>query len=473
MSDVFLSDNQIIISPQPFSLVDFFLSGQLGLFKMHASGVDGMDPAFFMAVLPAQDGDGNPGIHENGVNEPVEVNLQGHFDLQQHDERHHGLDEAQHRPELAGYQYIVVEDHREAGIEHIDICHHQIECGEQKEIVLQKLHDAVKDDDAVPFDAFLEKDGNVALGAVELTLGPPLSLAAGGHEAQRLFIIDDSVMNPAGTDTVGQTLHGKFHVFCEAVAAPAVFLHNIRRNAHARAAEAGGQAQVVLTQMPQVVDGPEGNGKGAGHPGVRGVLGGKVALHDLLPLQETVVHDRQKVQVHQVIGVENAESVVSFIQGKNLRKYPVHGIALAHQFLVGSFKDVGPVLTGNVCGVVGAVVCNHIHIVKLFGVFQHFQVFQKVRQHHFFIMGGNDHGEPALWRCQIFFFSMPHAAYSNDRVVNGKERHDQLHGNHDYIEYVSHYSFPSPSPPAVLLVLLAFRFAFLRFRKVFIMPNMI
>ena len=128
---------------------------------------------------------------------------------------------------------------------------------------------------------------------------------------------------------------------------------------------------------------------------------------------------------------------------------------------------------GNIGGMVGAVICNHIHIVELFGVFQHFQVFQKVCQHHFFIMGRYHHGKFALWRCQIFFFSMPHAAYSNDRIVNGKKRHDQLYGDHDYIEYVSHYSFPSPFSPAVFLVLFAFRFAFLRFRKVFIMPNMI
>ena len=440
---------------------------------MHASCMDGMDPALLMAVLPAQDGDRNPGIHEYRINEPVEINFQRHFDLQQHDEGHHGLDEAKHRPELTGHQHIVVQNHREAGIEHIDICHDKVEGGEQKEIVLQKLHDAVKDDNAVPFDAFSEKDGNVPFRAVELALGPPLSLAAGSHEAQRFLIINNGIMNPAGADAMGQAFHGKFHILSEAVAAPAVFLHNIRRNAHACAAEAGGQAQIILAQMPQMVDGPEGNGKGTGHPGIRGVLGGKIALQHLLALQKAVVHNRQEIQMDQVIRVEDAESIISFVQGENLWEYPIHGITLAHQLPVGPFKDVGSVGAGNIGGMVGAVICNHIHIVELFGVFQHFQVFQKVCQHHFFIMGRYDHGKFALWRCQIFFFSMPHAAYSNDRIVNGKKRHDQLYGNHDYIEYVSHYSFPSPFSPAVFLVLFAFRFAFLRFRKVFIMPNMI
>lgn len=461
-----------LISSLSFSLlIDFLLSGELSLLEMHASGVDGMNPAFLMAILPAQDGDGNPGVHENRIDEPVEINLQRHFDLQQHDEWHYGLDEAQHRPELAGHQHIVVENHREAGIEHVDVGHYQVEGGEQQEIVLQELHNAVQDDDAVALDTFLQKDGDIALGAVELALGPPFSLAAGCHEAQRLFIVNDGIMNPAGADAVGEAFHGEFHVLRKAVAAPAVFLYNIRCNAHACTAEAGGQAQIVLAQVPQVVDCPEGNGKGAGYPGIGRILGGQIPLQYFLALQEAVVHHRQEVQVHQVVGVEDAEGVIAFVQVKNLRENPVHGVAFAYQFLVEPFKYIGPVLAGNVGGMVGAVVRNDIHVVQLFRVFQHFQVFQEVRQHHFFIMGGDNHGEPALRRRQIFFFSMPHAEYSNDCVVNGKEGHNQLHRKHDYIEYVSHHSFPSPSPPAVLLVLLAFRLAFLRFRKVFIIPK--
>ena len=127
---------------------------------------------------------------------------------------------------------------------------------------------------------------------------------------------------------MGQAFHGKFHILSEAVAAPAVFLHNICRNAHACAAEAGGQAQIILAQMPQMVDGPEGNGKGAGYPGVCGVLGRQIALQHLLALQKAVVHNRQEIQMDQVIGVEDAESIISFVQGENLREYPIHGIAL-------------------------------------------------------------------------------------------------------------------------------------------------
>lgn len=40
--------------------VDFFLSGEAGLLEVHASGVNGMYPAFLMAILPSKDGDGDP-----------------------------------------------------------------------------------------------------------------------------------------------------------------------------------------------------------------------------------------------------------------------------------------------------------------------------------------------------------------------------------------------------------------------------
>ena len=43
------------------SRVDLFLSGEAGLFEVHASGVNGMYPAFLMAILPSEDGDGDPG----------------------------------------------------------------------------------------------------------------------------------------------------------------------------------------------------------------------------------------------------------------------------------------------------------------------------------------------------------------------------------------------------------------------------
>ena len=125
------------------SRVDLFLSGEAGLLEVHASGVNGMYPAFLMAILPSEDGDGDPGVHKDRIDEPVEVDLPGHLDLKENDQWDDGLDESQDRPELVRHQHIVVEDDREAGVEHIDVGHQKVEGGDEEEVVLQELHDAV------------------------------------------------------------------------------------------------------------------------------------------------------------------------------------------------------------------------------------------------------------------------------------------------------------------------------------------
>ena len=125
------------------AITALFLSCQTCLFKMHASGMNGMNPSFFMSVLPSKECDRNPGVHEDRVDQPVKINLRRNFDLQKNDEWDDGLNESDDGPELLRHEHIVVEDDCEAGIEHIDICHHQVERGEDEEIVLQKLHDAV------------------------------------------------------------------------------------------------------------------------------------------------------------------------------------------------------------------------------------------------------------------------------------------------------------------------------------------
>ena len=125
------------------SRVDLFLSGEAGLLEVHASGMNGMYPAFLMAILPSEDGDGDPGVHKDRVDEPVEVDLPGHLDLKENDQWDDGLDESQDRPELVRHQHIVVEDDREAGVKHIDVGHQKVEGGDEEEVVLQELHDAV------------------------------------------------------------------------------------------------------------------------------------------------------------------------------------------------------------------------------------------------------------------------------------------------------------------------------------------
>ena len=259
------------------------------------------------------------------------------------------------------------------------------------------------------FPSFFPKDRDVALGAVELALRPAFSLAAGGHEGEWLLIVNDGVMYPAGTDAVREAFHGEFHVFGQAVTAPAVFLDDIGSDAHAGAAKTGGEAHIVLAEMPEVVDGPEGDGEGAGDPGVGRILRGEVALQDFLSFEETIVHDGKEIQMDEVVGVKDAESVIFLIQCKDLREDPVHGIAFADKFLVFSFEDVGAMGARDVSGIVGAVVCDDEDVIEFFRIFQDAKVVQQIPQDHGFVVRRYDDGEAALRGSQIRFFSMPHA----------------------------------------------------------------
>ena len=133
-------------------------------------------------------------------------------------------------------------------------------------------NDAVEHADIPRLDAADKQLGNKALAAVALPLSPPLALPARLHEPQSLFIVNDRVVGPAGPHAFQQHLHGKFHVFRQAVASPAVFPHDIRCDAHARAAESRRQTNIIFRQVPHVVDEPEGDGKGPGHPGIGRIL---------------------------------------------------------------------------------------------------------------------------------------------------------------------------------------------------------
>ena len=79
--------------------------------------MNGMNPSFFMSVLPSKECDRNPGVHEDRVDQPVKINLRRNFDLQKNDERDDGLNESDDGPELLRHEHIVVEDDCEAGIE--------------------------------------------------------------------------------------------------------------------------------------------------------------------------------------------------------------------------------------------------------------------------------------------------------------------------------------------------------------------
>ena len=401
---------------------------------MNVPGMDGVYPALLVPVKEPEEGHRYPGVHEDRIEQPVEPDLLRHLDLQEHDEGQDVLEHRHRRPELRRQQLVVIQDDREARMENIDVRHDRVERGQQQEVVLQELHDPVQNADAVAADAFLQQLRDIPLRAVELSLCPALALTPGRHESDRLFIIDDSIVHPAGADAVGEALHGKFHILGEAFAAPAVFLDHVRGDAHARAAESRGKADVVFAQMPQVIDRPESNGKGAGHPGVRRILGGQIALQHLLAPEETAVHLQQEIQMDQIVRVENAEGIVAPVQREDLREHPVHGVALAHKLLVEPLKDVRPVFPGDVCRAVRAVIRDDVDIVELFRVFQDLQIIQKLSQHHFLIMGRDDHGKLVFRSEDLLLLRMPRPKNGQHNVIRREENDDPLHREHNDIQ---------------------------------------
>ena len=78
-----------------------------------------------------------------------------------------------------------------------------------------------------------EELGNEAFATVTLALGPALALAAGLHEADDLFVINDGVVGPAGADASRRTFMENSISFRQAVTAPAVLADDFRGDAHA------------------------------------------------------------------------------------------------------------------------------------------------------------------------------------------------------------------------------------------------
>ena len=358
--------------------------------------MQGMAPFHLMTVLESQEIDRNPAVHEEGIDDEVQPRFGRYFDLQQHDDRYEILPDAENRPYLDGnelIQYIRVQGN--IGIDHgnarINRRHHH-------EKRLRQGDDAVEHADIPRFDASGKELGNEPLAAVALSLGPAFALPAGLHETQGLFVINDGIVGPAGAHPFEEDLHGKFHIFCQAVTSPAIFTDNIGGDAHTRTAQSRRKADIVLGQMPHVVDEPESNGKRPGNPRVRRILGIHISLDDLFALAEMIVHFPQKFRMDQIIGIKDDEGVILFFLGQHLGKHPVHGIALADVFLIGAHADKGPVGPANVGGLIGAVIGHDVDIVHVLRIIQFLQIVDEVAHDPFFIMGADDRRKGMFWR---------------------------------------------------------------------------
>ena len=57
--------------------------------------------------------------------------------------------------------------------------------------------------------------------------------------------------------------------------------------------------------MPDVINNPEGDGKGTCNPGITRILSINIALYDFLAFTKFVIHFKQKIRVDKIIGIKN------------------------------------------------------------------------------------------------------------------------------------------------------------------------
>ena len=112
-----------------------------------------------------------------------------------------------------------------------------------------------------------------------------------------------------------------------------------------------------------MVNNPEGNCKYAAYPGISRVFGIHVALDNAFAVAQTAVHLLQEVGMHQVIGIENANRIILFIQLEQSVEHPRESKALALTGFAEALMHQRAGLACNLCGFVRAVVCNNIDII--------------------------------------------------------------------------------------------------------------
>ena len=156
----------------------------------------------------------------------------------------------------------------------------------------------IEDSDIPSLNARLEHFRDKSMRHVELPLGPTFSLIPRLHEGQRLLVVNDSVVRPSRLDAFHQGFHRELHILGQTGSAPPVPLQYVGGNAHARTAQHGGQADIRLRQMPNVVNHPKRNGECAGNPSVIRIFRIQEALDDLVAFQQAVVHLQQEPGMH-------------------------------------------------------------------------------------------------------------------------------------------------------------------------------
>ena len=191
-----------------------------------------------------------------------------------------------------------------------------------------------------------------------------------------------------------------------------------------------------------MVDEPEGDGKGPGHPGIGRIFSVHIALYDLLALAQVVVHFPQKFRMDEVVSVEDDKGVVLLFLGQHLRKHPVQSVALADFVLICPHLDDRAVFPADLLRIVRTVIGHDVYVVHVLRIIQVFQVIDQLPDDAFLIMRAN-YGSKGIFRCcRNVLSSLHQAENSQGDIIQRIKYNDNLYGYHNDIQYMFHTRSP-------------------------------
>ena len=199
-----------------------------------------------------------------------------------------------------------------------------------------------------------------------------------------------------------------------------MLLQYLSGNAHACTTQYRRKSQIGLGQMGNMVNNPEGNGESTSNPGIVRILGIQIALDNLGPLAKMMVHLHEEARMHQIVRIEDADSIVFLVHGKELFKHPLQGIALAFLGWMGTLTDDGSCISSYLGGIVGAVICNNIDIIKLLRVFQLLEVLYQLADNRLLIVGSHNDSHLLLWGGNFLFLETPQSEEAYKEKIHCK-----------------------------------------------------
>ena len=380
----------------------------------------------------AEEDDRDPRVDEDRIQQHVEPGLPLRADLDQDDHRQDVLAEHDGRHELGRHEVVDIRVERREG--ELDVADDDEDRRDHQEVRLHEVDALIPHADVLVLPAGLEHLRDEAVADIELALCPAAALVPRLLERQRLLVVDDGVVCPARLDAFGHALHRELHVLCQAGRLPAVLLEDLRSKAHARAAEAGREADVRLREVRDVADDPERDGKRARDPRVVRILRVHVALDDLVALAEAVVHLHEELRVYEVVGIEDADGIVLLVHLEQAVEHPLERIALALLRRMRAHVDERTCLLGNLCRVVCAVVGDDVDVIHVLRIVELLEVLDELADDGVLVVCRDDKCKRLARRLDLDLFLAPHAAEADDEEIEREEEDQDLHWHHDDVK---------------------------------------